>query len=404
MATLFLFWINFGRQDAVILPDGTKLRLLGVSKGTNAFQEGSFLAKTFAKQIPPGGLSFFGYNLQRPISHFPIMDPEAPLTAWVVHSDLKESPNPFRFYLEGLRTMTRNADGREFRNSPVRPYSTTSPDLVRFAVPLYAFPRNQRSFVLRIFAPGKDGAMEEEYADFALINPFRGTKPRWVANPIPNTTEVDELRIVLREVQSVPAQVKFQLSSTNWTLAECKIYDQELNSRSMSIWFPPEKVSSVARFDYGLEPDQIWKIEAKFVRAAGFGLPMVGPEDFPENERFNIQVRSGSSLKLTNSVGGEYLCRFNGKDFSIQNRDGFDWPYVVILGATNENDQRVSFGGYGLSRSMLDPPIQSWSIKRPATQLNLHLAIPKIVSATFYVRPNPADSQKPEGSGEGGPR
>jgi hypothetical protein len=403
IAAFVLFGGNPRKHQTFEFSDGTRARLLGVSLGTNEFLEGSFLEKTFAKQIPPGGLEFLGFKLQRPISRGPI-DPQAPLTAWVLLSEIPTSPAPALFgrpprygrahHLWGnTRIMTANSEGREFENPFATPYSISTNQMV-LAVPLYAFPRSHPNFSLRIFPPRNLGWTDEN-AEFELRNPFRGPHPQWAAGPIPSTNQFDDLTTVLAECSPSPVEVRFELSSIGWHLTECKLYDEEQNVRSKDSHSLAGRVIW-ARFEHGLETNRIWKVEAKFARGPGL-LPWresrhhpssTAPAEYPEDELITLQVNAtGPPVKIVSSAGVDYSCSFNGRELFIQRENGLDRPYFIVLGATNEMGQRVVFGNHSWS---ISNPMQRWSTQDPATQLNLQLASPKIVTAEFYVYPGSA--------------
>ena len=392
-----LFWGVASQRQRVEFADGLSLEWMGLTEGTNALWDGSLIEQMLGERIPAQGFDLGSLKLRRPAS-LRSHEEDAPLTAWIGVKGAGRKGNEFRFYWEGSKAITANSSGREIAIPPARPYRTgvsvTNETILR--IPLYAFPRDERTVRLRVSPPADDDE-ERRWAEFEFENPFFGkVTPSWKAAALPITNVVGSQEFVLKYVRAVPPQVVFLMPSENWYAPELYIADEEGNRTART----GRRTRTNGReqtvdFDYGLEPNRIWKISATFVGASSkalMGFHDVDESDFP-SERFLISLTAGGEAWLTNASGTKYRCRFDGKTVSIGKPGAREIPYFVVLGATNGADQVVRRDLEPMLSSALSwrsdgsERVQVWSPGQPCTNLVLHLALPEVVTTEFYVRP-----------------
>jgi hypothetical protein len=430
IGAILMLWLSSSKSAQ--LPNGLRMELLSVTKGTDVFLDGSPLERALGDILPSKGVHLGAFHLNRPR---PTRSwEEAPLTAWVSLQGPGLVQSDFTSRRAGLRVIAASKSGREIENPPGLPMRLSVTEVL-LSIPLRAFPRDARTIQLRILPPEytdeieqtllpgplrerrlvQDRAAERPWVQFEFSNPIHQPVEHWHPSALPITNQIDDLTIVLTELhpgrsksfrslispQIGPADLSFRLSSRNWQIPECIIRDEESNSfshtsmRLLRDRSPP--VEFKGQFEYSLEPDRTWKIQAKLIRAPQFpfnspGSPPLRLTDFPDYERMTAEVVAhGPEVRMTNSLGDAYFCYLAGPEVYVRKETGLDLPYVVLIDAANENMAAVSFDrGVSWAGRPNERKLQRWSMGSSApasTNLTLHFAAPKVVTTVFYAKP-----------------
>jgi hypothetical protein len=398
VAAILFHWISGSRQS-VELSDGATLRLLGTSQGTNEFRDGSVLSRLLDERIPAQGIEIVGLTLKRPRTLTPprhSMWEDAPLTVWVQLIPAEPGQGPLYFSAvagrDDWRIIADNRSGRRMENP--HPLQRIMSDGVILAIPLHAFPRDERTFQLHILRGGRFGE-PRDHAKFEIANPFRPDPPAWAPEPMPVTNRIEDLEVVLTvarvsptrtDVRTVPNHIRLGFSPPDWHLLRCRITDHEGNLFPATRIRHPRAGSALVEFRSGLEYDQPWRIETEFVQAPDW--PMGRLTDFPESERITVKLNSIREVSyFTNAIGREFICWLDGNGNLCVSEQTDTPPHFIVLQAEPHGRLiQVDGGPYGAQYFGLGMT-QRLSLDKPVTNLTVVLASPKIVSTRFYVRP-----------------
>jgi hypothetical protein len=377
-----VLFIVFARAKRVEVTERLTLQWLGVTVGTNSFEEGNPLEKLLGDRIPAKGIDFGALKLRRPAS-YPPAGGDAPITAWVKASGPGLQELQFQFH-HGFKVMTANRSGRELAHPPAMPYRVGPSNEVLFAISLYAFPRDERNVRLRL-APPLDNRQERRWAEFEFKNPLRGVCEVWQAEHLPATNGLGAGRFVLSQIFSNPTRLIFHAPSKGWFLSECTMWDEEGNRSRMSSAGYQEREITVG-FAYPLEADRAWKVAAIFTRAPPHRL--LGREQFVPEDRVQVEVGAGvSDVSTTNSAGVVHNWRLDGEKLSVWNATHpRKKPEFVLLSATNELGHEVKF----LDNAWMDGSdyvTEVWWTREHPMAITVDLAVPRSISTEFYVRP-----------------
>jgi hypothetical protein len=360
------------------------LELVGVTVGTNEFLEGTALAKLLNRRIPPAGFQFAGMTLRRP---FRYNAGNAPVTAWVrLRGDL--TSQNFAYYWDGSKVFAKNKSGREIANPSARPHRTSSNEVL-LGVELYAFPRDEEKVIVEIWPPVGAG-VKAEVAKLEFTNPLPGRTEHWVAGKTPLTNFSGGEKFVLLGMQLNPTYAQFELPSQDWSIPEARITDEEGNSFSWSRSEKPFLDRVDMGFQWSLEPDRIWRVDAKCVATYQFPDSRRGFD--PDETRIAMLTLNGPEVTITNQDHEVFYCAFKGNEIGIRKKVGFDRPYWIVVGATNEMSKAVTVeGGSSWMGWTYGPKEQKWAVRQSGTagtNLVVQLACPKVLNVEFYVKPS----------------
>ncbi len=184
---------------------------------------------------------------------------------------------------------------------------------------------------------------------------------------MPATNHHENLVFALAWVQTASdPTIEFKLPSPHWDLVECRIRDEENNS------FPLSRTVHLSQsvqtgFDYSLESNKTWRVDATFVGAREFHRP--DPADFTDDEKRILEISfTGPEVRLTNSIGEIYIWRFDGHELSTRREKGIDRPYWIVLSTTNELKKSITWsGGSAWSGPFRGVQSQIWWMDNPVT-------------------------------------
>ena len=238
------------RNHPVELPEGTVLRLAGVTYGTNAFVYGNMAERVVGKWLPARGLSVFGFTLGPPQKlravSMTLPQEVPPITVWFSLTGKDPSKVQFEWgWVHKNRVFAMSKSGRQLEHSPARVYSFSSKEVI-FAAPLTAFPRDQKEIIVRVLRRDRKGEWSRA-GDFSLPNPLRVIPQKWREQLVPATNQIVPLEVVLEkvhvrmvEVMNVPVPLSPELElqvtkdgnpAEEWEIAECVIRDSDGNFR-----------------------------------------------------------------------------------------------------------------------------------------------------------------------------
>ncbi|NQU47957.1 MAG: S8 family serine peptidase [Planctomycetes bacterium] len=117
----------------------------------------------------------------------------------------------------------------------------------------------------------------------------------------------------------------------------------------------------------------VWDIQLLPVRVSNFSSGGAYYSDLEEGARWAAEngasTISASYSGVNNAsiqTTGAY-CRslgalyFYAADNSNQNHSSFDWPDVIVVGATDSNDNKASFSSYGVAVDLTGPGVDVWT-------------------------------------------
>lgn len=156
-----------------------------------------------------------------------------------------------------------------------------------------AFPRRQGQFYVRVQENGNDG---QEMSDdkFIISNPARGPFTALPAVPLPDTEEDGDFSVTLQKLvahakmpfmrnndaddtdpinQGVQATFQIQINGTNapnWQPVAIETSDGTGNSDTGWLNTQAQNDNWVASYQYGLWPDEPWKLRVEFSKQSGF--------------------------------------------------------------------------------------------------------------------------------------
>lgn len=385
------------RRSLPASPQGSFLKLAGVTYGTNAFIYGNFLQRMVHKQIPYSRLPLFGYKLSpRRFHRLPWED--APITAWVELHGTNLSLD-----LRQWKVLASDSSGRQFETGPG---SSPFTNLVSFRIS--AFPRNEKDFKLRI-SPLFLNEQSPSTVEFKIRNPQIVIPPHWRARPLPFTNRVENLEVVLKSLEipfetllhsRIPynSKVRFSLNTSlpalDWRLIDCEITDADGNRRGWQSLGSGRQPS--VEMELALAQTDIWKVAATLSRTANFS----------SDELRIIHLGLAETKPLTNPTGRIFVSRLEGARFFVDADGAKDSRVLSRITAINESgkladspilvvDVRDSSGKL-IDVPELFPSIMisgagkvgwGWTLARSDSNITLQLAFPKVIKTEFYARP-----------------
>jgi hypothetical protein len=298
-------------------------------------------------------------------------------TAWVTVHGTGVFPRGFDYYWEGSEVITSNRAGRQFSLTPPQHFRT-HPNQVLLSIPLSAFPRDQKTVILKL-SPPVDPGMNRRWIDFEFENPFRSPRPIWTAPSAPITNRLGESEFVLTSAGT--NTITFKVPSDDWWATDCRMADNEGNKFGFSSEKWPKEGVVKMWYKHRLELNRVWRVQATFVKGRG--------KNYAYEVRRTVRLtRNVPEVTLTNGAGELFLCRLTGSRLQVHNAQGIDRPHWVVLSATNENAEAIAIA---INSAWTTGPggsvFQIWHLPKPCTVLNLELACPLVVTGVFMVMP-----------------
>jgi hypothetical protein len=359
---------------------GRSVEWIGVTTGTNRLRYGNPFQKVLGYFVPSGGVAIAGLYFPSPeiLTSFDDVDG----TAWLTVHGTGVSPQGFNYYWEGSEVITSNRTGRWFSLTPPQPFRTDSNQVV-MSIPLPAFPRDQKTVILKLSPPVERG-MKRRWIDFEFQNPFSSPGPVWTAPSTPITNRMGGSQFVL--TSAAANKITFKVPADDWWISDCRIADNEGNKFGFSGAEWPKEGTAKIRFSYWLELNRVWRVQATFVKD---GARKRREVKFAKEERRTVRLGPNvPEVTLTNGAGELFLCRLTNNALQVHNPQGVGRPYWVVLSATNENSEAIAIArasawmsGHGGSE------IQVWHLPKTCTVLNLELACPPVLTGVFMVMP-----------------
>lgn len=417
-----MFWLR--RPQVVILKDGTKLTLVGVSYGKHHVFKG---AKTTGSHLH-GRTTFDTTN--------------DTLMVWIESEKPHEhNDNPYQWPNYQLMTYD-SAD-----TACVGSWQTTGQQIKNGVYVqgfiINAFPRRERKIILRVGAWGNYGGLRLAKGQFVISNPGPRSFPQWQPEPMPDTQSDGDLDVTLtRCVAGVPSNmygpadagskdpmqkgvsVSFHTEQygkvvTNWQPVAIETSDATGNQVDQRNWSSSrdDNGDPTMTYQWGLWPDEsAWKLRVEMSRTSGFtnseiwtvtNVP-VGKGSW--NELWNFQMRrhfmngfqqnnQSSPPFAETTLNGVHLklypaIQITGQNFGMgQKQGGFhittdpdipDGYRLSLVEATDERGRKLqSWGPNGQNGNSVFqiPDIGN------AKFLNLTIALHKSRFVEFTVKP-----------------
>lgn len=185
-----------GLPSLVTLPDGTSIRIIAVTYGTNHVV-GSKLARVTARlpSVLQGILvRVFG---SRAVPAQKMTTPTPELLVWVDHQT-----NRLGVKLPGPAYCTAFlGDGSNFISGPEVYMSSYLPWSMVEAIHFTVFPRRDREITLNIFDHNATG-VASRYASLLFANPVYRNYPDWQSETLPATKRMGDLEVTLQGVET----------------------------------------------------------------------------------------------------------------------------------------------------------------------------------------------------------
>ncbi len=230
VAVLGLILVLGGNGSEITLADGTRLRLVGVSVGTNEFTTERPWSRA-ARQILPRR-----FQERLPRSTHGACYSTNGIAIWLEDLAPGSRTNVVRKW-GSVETVSRNGDVLTSQDAPGH-YSGGGRCQPVF---LSKFPRRQKSFLLRLY--DQKGQLAGE---LTVVNPCRGPFPQWKAETPPVTKTNGDLTATFkgwkrlleesppgRTNQNLKADFEFKWAgapTTEWELGPCRLDDATGNS------------------------------------------------------------------------------------------------------------------------------------------------------------------------------
>lgn len=269
-----IWWLS--RPQEILLKDGTKLTLLGVTHGKH--------------HVPPK-ISVAGAR-NRGGATFDTASNS--VVVWIESESKKKGPNQWPNYqlfvydhAETACVSAWSRSGNEIKNG-----------IYLQGFTLDAFPRQDGKILLRVGAWNNNGGgMQLAKGQFAISNPARGKSfARWAAEPVPDTQSDGDLNVTLTKlVYGVPgfgsgrgAPSKDPINkavlaafhceqngatATNWQVMRIETSDASGNHVQNQSWSTSrdDNGDATMTYQYGLWPaESPWKLRVEMSRTSGF--------------------------------------------------------------------------------------------------------------------------------------
>jgi hypothetical protein len=304
LAGIALLFFN-GPGSTARLADGTELRLLGVSMGTNQFSTDTRVYALARKVLPVKWQKWIPKPLNATCGL------TNGITIWLQLWDPVRHPNVVQNW---FRSEAVNDAGEIHSNTGHVGMSWGNNEA--YAYILLNFPRRQRSFVLRLYDTNNQLA-----ATLLIPSPYQGPFPTWKAEPLPQTRTNGDLVVTLESMKNLGLDPKFLkrinfnytyqwkgAPSTLWRSSGCILHDATGNTLG-------------GGFVGMCESEPVWRIQQTFSRTT--------EAPYAPDERFlmpNLPVLAPGTYTNLN-----ILTNLQGMDFCI-----FLWTGPALLTFSND--------------------------------------------------------------------
>jgi hypothetical protein len=400
------WWMS--RPQVITLRGGDKLTLIGVTVGRHHV----------APKIKIGG-RFVRGNVSLPQST------NDTLVVWV---EAEHKPNQYPNY----QLMIYDRENTACVGTYTSTQSQINNKVNILGYMFNAYPRWDRSMIVRVVSNGNGGRSAAKQ-QFVISNPKRVSVPKWAPEPLPDKQTDGDLAVTLTKLEygahqafggqfpgrndpankSVLAVFHAEqngVGATNWEAVRIETSDATGNRAQNNSWSTSRDQNGDATMTYqwGLWPDQPWKVNVEMSRTAGFSndemwsvtnLPVMPgsqsdlwnygngtrrtPPAFAETTLQGIHLKIYQAIQFTNVNYG------NGQKpggFRVQADKPLDGLQVTLASATDEGGRPIPFygggGGGGDSRQ-----IQFQNL-RNAKLVNITLALHKNRFFQFTVKPS----------------
>ena len=398
-------WLR--KPQVITLNGGAKLTLLGATYGKH--------------HVPPktkiAGRSSRGNGAQ-------LDSPDNALVVWI---EAEHKPNQYPNYQLIIYDKANTACVGTYQSTQ----SQINDKVNIMGYMFNAYPRWDSSMIVRVML-NDSGGQRVAKEQFVISNPKRVSVPQWTPEPLPDTKSDNDLSVTLtkficgvpgfnagRGVSSKDPMNKAVLAAfhceqngvaaTNWQPIRIETSDATGNHGQNYSWSSSRDQNGDATMTYqwGLWPDQPWKLRVEMSRTAGFSndevwsvtnLPVNPgsqqdlwnfgngnrrtPPAFAETALNGIHLKIYPAIQFTNMNYG------NGEKpggFRVQADKTLDGMQLTLATAADENGRPIPFyggsGGGGDSRQ-----IQLQNL-RNAKFLNITMALHKSRFVEFTVKP-----------------
>ena len=400
-----IWWLR--RPQVITLSDGTKLTLIGATYGKHHV----------APKIKIGGKLTRGNGAQ-------LNSPENALVIWI---EAEHKANQYPNYQLMVYDKANTACVGTYQSTQ----SQINDKVSVLGYMFNAYPRWDRSMNVRVMS-NDSGNQRVAKEQFVVSNPKRVSVPKWTPAPLPNTQTDGDLAVTLTKfVCGVPGfnsgsgvsakdpmnkavLTAFHceqngIAATNWQPVRIETLDASGNHPQANSWSTSRDQNGdpTLTYQWGLWPDQPWKLKVEMSQTAGFSnddvwsvtnLP-VNPGSQSELWNYNSNNRRSPAAFAETTLNGIHLKIFpaiqftnanygNGQKpggFRIQADKPLDGMQVTLTTATDENGRPIPFyGGSGWGGDSRQIQLQNL---RNATSLNLTLALHKSRFVEFTVKP-----------------
>ena len=292
-----IWWSS--RPQVILLKDGTKLTLVGVTYGRHHVPPKIKVAGTRNR----GGGAF---------------DTESnSVVVWIESESKKTGPNQWPNYQLFIYDSAETACVSTWSRSGASEIKT---GVYLQGFPLEAYPRRASKILLRVSARNNNGNQQVAKGQFFISNPLRGESfAKWTVEPIPDTQSDGDLNVTLTKLNcdmpgfgfnsGAPSKdpmnkavfVAFHceqkgVAVTNWQVMRIETSDATGNHVQNNSWSTSrdEKGDATMTYQYGLWPaESPWKLRVEMSRTSGFN----------DGEMWtvtNVPVQAGSQQDLYN--------------------------------------------------------------------------------------------------------
>jgi hypothetical protein len=409
------------RPQVIIFDDGNKLTLLAVDYGKHHVSPG------------PTKRSF--------------NTPTNALVLWVRQQHDPNEYGNFQYYLydqAGTACVAGNfgSYGNNRRGNEV------------VGVQFNAFPHREGRFYVRVEEFG-NGGQELSDQKFVIHNPARGSLSSWTAQTLPDTEQDGDMTVTLKKLVSgakmpynrgdgedddainkgVQATFNVQIDGTNATMWEPVSFEMtDATGNHVEAMIRPQQSQQLqmqgndvtATYQYGLWPDEPWKLRVEFSKQSGFdsseswtvqGIP-VDPGRQRDFWNFGRRQNNATNVFAEGDVGGLHLKIYRAKYFTdmppnSQPQGGLsievdpslpDGTRMTIVSLTDDQTNDINYwdAGWNGGRRAGGGTIYHYSLQDVdgATNLNLTLAVHASHYLEFTAKPEAAPDDSSDQSNQ----
>ncbi|MDB6067356.1 MAG: hypothetical protein JWR26_3564 [Pedosphaera sp.] len=181
---------------AVTLPDGTSVRILAVTFGTNHVV-GTTMARMFARWPPVADILSTIPGLHNLGSVHSMTTPTPQFVVWLdQRTNGASAPTPGAVWFTAVL-----GDGSNFISGADTSLATGNSMSLIYPIQFGAFPRRDRELTLNIFQQDSK-AVTRLCNSLSFTSPFAKSYPQWQAESLPATKRAGDLEVTLRNVET----------------------------------------------------------------------------------------------------------------------------------------------------------------------------------------------------------